>query len=416
MASIAILGGGVSGVTTGLVLRLLGHDTCLYTAQRADVMQGQHAPRFASLYPAASVLPHTVQLAHVARHMRVTQRFFEVLRQSGTSGVRLQRHVEAFESPQPDPPYAPAMRDFERLPPDGRGAPGLPSRPGAEAVFGWRVRCYFAETPTYLPRLYALYDAAGGAVTSQTLTRETLHALPEDVWVNALGASGPDLFDDPRPATVLRGCLVHVDPPGPMPPDSAVQSYNYTPSPEVYPTAEGAPGGLYVYPRTDAWVLGGSKRPGAFDAAGRWTGPPLAASSRTIDGVEVPAPVLDVNAALIGDLFGVDLRDQPMRATFGYRFARDLDGDGVRLDTSTVDGRLVVHNYGHGGAGVTLSWSCAVAVAQQIAAAAVSPGPSPSCASAAPPPDRWLLQHLATCAHGAVVEGPDLRPPAASGA
>jgi hypothetical protein len=55
-----------------------------------------------------------------------------------------------------------------------------------------------------------------------------------------------------------------------------------------------------------------------------------------------------------------------MRATVGYRFARDLQGDGVRLDTSAVDDRLVVHNYGHGGAGVTLSWSCAVEVARHL--------------------------------------------------
>ncbi|XP_047995991.1 D-amino-acid oxidase-like [Leguminivora glycinivorella] len=33
--------------------------------------------------------------------------------------------------------------------------------------------------------------------------------------------------------------------------------------------------------------------------------------------------------------------------------------DQVRLETEIVDGKLVIHNYGHGGSGVTLFWGCA---------------------------------------------------------
>ncbi|MFC9060166.1 FAD-dependent oxidoreductase, partial [Streptomyces sp. NPDC057074] len=40
----------------------------------------------------------------------------------------------------------------------------------------------------------------------------------------------------------------------------------------------------------------------------------------------------------------------------GLRPARDA----VRLERETLpDGRLLVHNYGHGGAGVTVAWGCA---------------------------------------------------------
>jgi len=33
-----------------------------------------------------------------------------------------------------------------------------------------------------------------------------------------------------------------------------------------------------------------------------------------------------------------------------------------RLDAETISGKLIVHNYGHGGAGITLSWGCATKV------------------------------------------------------
>lgn len=40
-----------------------------------------------------------------------------------------------------------------------------------------------------------------------------------------------------------------------------------------------------------------------------------------------------------------------------------------RLAPEPMDGRLIVHNYGHAGAGITMSWGCAIEVAQIIAAA-----------------------------------------------
>jgi D-amino-acid oxidase len=53
---------------------------------------------------------------------------------------------------------------------------------------------------------------------------------------------------------------------------------------------------------------------------------------------------------------------------------------GLRPTRSTVrveherseSGRLIIHNYGHGGAGVTLSWGCADEVASLIGGICVS--------------------------------------------
>ncbi len=387
MASISVLGGGVSGITTATTLTLLGHDVCIYTNRRADHAYGSHAPMMASLYPAASVIPHAVTVDDPAAHLADSQAVFDVLREDPAFGVRQQLHFEMFEpgarpSGVPDPPYAPALCDFARCTAFADGAldasrtpsPAPPLRSGAGNATGWRYEVTFVETPTYLRALFALFESLGGTIQQKHVTPERVAQLPGDLLVNVLGGAAPNVFPDPRPASYLRGVLLLVDSPGlPKHRDTGRPvSYNYTPNPSVYATEDGSAAGVYAYPRRDVWVLGGSKQEGRI-VGDEWRGESVMANTFSVPGidggpaVDVPRPVLDLNDQLLRDLTGVSIRDRDMRATFGYRYARDLDGDGVRLGTThTRDGRPVVHNTGHGGAGVTLSWSCALRVAHTI--------------------------------------------------
>jgi D-amino-acid oxidase len=384
MALISVLGGGVSGITTATALRLLGHDVCIYTNRRVDRAYGSHDPMTASLYPAASVIPHTVTIDDPAAHLADSQAVFDVLREDPTFGVRQQLHFEMFEPgarPQgvPDPPYAPALRDFARCLAPAANTSSVPSpvpplRSGAESASGWRYEVTFVETPTYFRALFALFESLGGVVREKHIIPGGVTQLPGDLFVNALGGAATDIFPDPRPASYLRGVLLLVDSPG-LPKHRDAErpvSYNYTPDPSVYAMEDGSPVGVYAYPRRDVWVLGGSKQPGHI-VDGKWHGESVGAETFSVPGidgspaVDVPRPVLDLNEQLLRDLTGVSIAGRDMRATFGYRYARDLSGGGVRLETTHAhDGRPVVHNTGHGGAGVTLSWSCALRVAHVV--------------------------------------------------
>ena len=155
-------------------------------------------------------------------------------------------------------------------------------------------------------------------------------------------------------------------------PDGRPFSYSYAIDSAV---DGGPPGGLYAYPRMDALVLGGSAIPADVEPGEEWAGH-VDGPTRTIDDVTVPARIVETNAELLSGYAGVDLDGADLAARYGYRPVRDPDGEGVRIEREVVDGRQVVHNYGHGGAGVALSWGSA-AEAAALVGEVVDPDPGP---------------------------------------
>ncbi len=81
----------------------------------------------------------------------------------------------------------------------------------------------------------------------------------------------------------------------------------------------------------------------------------LAGCATTPRGPSVYAPALAPIRASLNRLFDITVCLRPFRAA------------GPRLDTEQVGGKLVVHNYGHGGSGWSLSWGSAhVALAKAM--------------------------------------------------
>ncbi len=369
MPKVRVLGGGVSGVTTGIVLRLLGCDVTIVAEKLMDEPGLDDPelgdPTFASVFPAASIIPN-LAVEHGGWHAATALHFFGALQSVSGAGVRRQRHYDVCEAPSPAPAFARALDGFEEFT-TGTDDPRVPRRTGCDRVWGWSFDCLFAEMPTYRRWLLDLFKVLGGTFDPcRRVTRQDLDRFPEPVVVNCTGFGSGALFDTRPELTLVKGILVKVaSPPSGTPP----VSYSYTPDRSVYARPSGAAANVYFYPRADCWLLGGTRWPGTIDHSGRWTGEEPHGPTLAIDGIDVPTAIVEVNRDLITSLTGVDIAGCERRAVFGFRCQRRAALGGLRLEPEAVGDKLVVHNYAHGGAGVTLSWSSALRVARMVAAA-----------------------------------------------
>ncbi|MDZ7682011.1 MAG: hypothetical protein U5J63_09955 [Fodinibius sp.] len=234
------------GTDTALTLQLLGYQTEVITDKLAtDSIDNQQHPEFASLYPSASVIPHSVYSNQLEPLFRQSQSTFYELRKLSFPGVTIHKHYEVFENDPGRPDYCswmPNLQPIDELDPEG-----IPRRSESSNLFGWAFDCIFADWPLYLPALANRYSANGGTISNRTLSAGDITDLPTDTIINCSGTGAPSLFDDPsNRQLLLRGHLLHkADAPLISDADNNIVSYNYTPKSSVYADAAGQPCDVY---------------------------------------------------------------------------------------------------------------------------------------------------------------------------
>jgi hypothetical protein len=99
---------------------------------------------------------------------------------------------------------------------------------------------------------------------------------------------------------------------------------------------------------------------------GKFITPPLEVETILIDGVEVPKPIIDLNADLIFQLTGRQLEGR-FDALVGYRHIHgQIDDPSLCIEAREQGGRVFIDCLGFGGAGVALSWGTAVRAMQLV--------------------------------------------------
>jgi len=313
---VQVLGSGVVGLTTAITLAEAGLHVGVRTA----------SPPAATTSAAAGAVWGPVTCGPADRTYEWARTGLAVFRDLETdpaAGVTTRRGREISRVPAQPPGWLNLVPDLEFLP-EEELPPGFAT--------GWRYSAPVITMATYLEYLRTRLERAGVEIDVNpitSLTEVTQHAHGAPVIVNCTGVAARTLVPDPA-VHPIRGQVVVIANPG-------IEEFTIDHS-------DGPAAVTYLFPHRDTVLLGGTMDDGDGD-----TEPRPEVAERIVAGCARIEP---------------KVRQAPV---LGHRVGLRPGRPEVRLDAEPLDGgRVLWHNYGHGGAGVTLSWACAREIAAGV--------------------------------------------------
>lgn len=305
---VVVVGAGITGLCAATRLAELGLRVQIWTAQH---------PRDTTSAAAGAIwdplFAHHPCVPRWAQHTLDT--YIEMACDEAT-GVQLIPGIEATRSGAMSKPTG--------------DLPGLRECATAELprgfASGWRYAAPIIDMSRHLSYLIGRLYAAGGTIDRRSLSGLELPEVP--ILVNCTGIGARRLVPDPllRP---LRGQLVAVANPGID--EFFVEQY------------DGLRESTYLLPQREVLLLGGSAELG---------------ESKPVPNMEVARRILVRCAEIEPAVAAAEV--------LGHRVGVRPFRPEVRLEHVVLDGRHIVHNYGHSGSGVSLSWGCAEDVAEIV--------------------------------------------------
>ena len=303
-----VLGGGVSGLSTGIRLLEMGLEVRL-VAERLS-------PETVSDTAAAWWYPFLVEPL-IKTNRWSSESFVEFVRLMGEEGlefITMRVGREYLKQPCRAPGWSESINHFRIL-------------EKSEIIdgysFGWEIEAPVIEMAHYMPWLRSKFELLGGSIETRKIS--DFDELESRLIVNCSGLGAREICRDEEVVPV-RGQVVYIKQ------DPGFGRYDQRPESLIY-----------TIPRRDVTVLGGTAQ------KGDWTMEIREEDEEDIlKKCESLWPEMD-RANIVGRAVGL----RPSRTE-------------VRLEKEHVGDKVIVHNYGHGGAGVTLSWGCADEVARLI--------------------------------------------------
>lgn len=305
---IAVVGGGVSGLTCAVV--------CAERAQ-PTVILAEHVGA-GTTSAAAAAIWYPYDTGPSARAITWALETYDALRDltrdihSGVSMLELRKfsRIGKIDIPRWALPL---------------GARRLESEIPSAFTSGFALNVPLMDTTIYLDYLIKRFRAAGGEICPNKFVANLEDVDPKfDLIVNCSGIGARSLAQD-FDLEPHRGQVVIVKKPHGL---GAAVVCDDSPL-------------MYAIPRSNDSVFGGTN---------------LVSDDRSVDS--------SATARILSECSHVLEMNEPdvLEERVGLRPYRR---SGIRLEGAQLrDGRAVIHNYGHGGSGFTVSWGCAEAVAQ----------------------------------------------------
>ncbi|MFJ2889992.1 FAD-dependent oxidoreductase [Streptomyces sp. NPDC087305] len=299
---VIVVGGGVIGLTTAVVLAERGARVRVWTREPVELTTSAVA---GALWWPYRIEPEPLVGEWALQSLVVYE---ELAARPEETGVRMVEGVQG-------------ETRLDELGSWAARVPGLREARAEEfAGDGLWARLPLIDMSVHLPWLRDRFVELGGTVEEASVV--DLSEVPASVVVNCTGLASLDLVPD-RSVRPVRGQLVVVENPGITTWLTAVD--------------HSADTSTYFFPQPGGLILGGTAEENAW--------------SMTPDPATAEAIIARCAA------FRPEIADaRVLEHRVGLRPTRPA----VRLEREVLrGGRVLVHNYGHGGAGITVAWGCA---------------------------------------------------------
>ena len=303
---ITVIGAGISGLTSAYVLRKKGYDV--------KIIAKEFSPNITSNRAAAFWFPYHIRNdARGIQWCRKSYEQFKMLADDPATGVSMQQLLKVVRHGVEEQ----EMTWFSFMP-EGSYRIMSENEIPKEYAIGYDVQVPLIETQIFLPWLMSELQKM-----NVEIEQKDVHSLDEvdaDIIVNCTALGSRELCHDTE-VIPIRGQVALLSP----------KKFPYIFLDNELP--------LYIVPRQDAIIIGGTFEEGISDA------------------VCEPATLRKI----LENAYNVfpELREQEVIGNWaGLRPYRPL----VRVERENN----IIHNYGHGGSGYTLSWGCAEEVSKLI--------------------------------------------------
>jgi D-amino-acid oxidase len=300
-----VIGAGVIGLSTAVRL--------LEQGLEVEVWAAQFPPHTTSNIAAAFWMPYAAAPADKVQQWTLDsyQSFLE-FSEDPYSGVRAMPTIEVLPAGTSIPDCHQSLPGLRML-----SASELPEH----LAGGYTFNSFVIDTTKYMPFLCERAEECGAYLVQKQLDSLDEALAKADLVINCAGIGARELVND-REIYAGRGQVVRI----------AKQDLN-----QVIGDASQHERPTYIVPRENDCVLGGS-----FD-----------------ERQEDLLPQSDLTESIMWRCQELEPRlkmSSPLEVIVGLRPCRKI----IRLERQEMPGgKVIIHNYGHGGSGITLSWGCA---------------------------------------------------------